>query len=115
MQPYPWGAVPSGWRAARSTRNSYRCSPRQATQRRLRAKWQVDRSTLVQGGASAAAALGLDHACYWHWAARRDADSLEDAPPGGHSLHVLLALEVAAARKAASHTVGAQPLLAVCP
>jgi putative transposase len=44
----------------------------------------------------AAAALGLDHARYWHWAARRDAGRLEDAPPGGHPLHGLLAWERAA-------------------
>lgn len=41
----------------------------------------------------AAAVLGLDHARYWHWAARRDAGRLEDAPPGGHPLHGLLAWE----------------------
>ena len=44
----------------------------------------------------AAAFLGLDHARYWHWAARRDAGRLEDAPPGGHPLHGLLAWEHAA-------------------
>jgi putative transposase len=41
----------------------------------------------------AAAFLGLDHARYWHWEARRDAGRLEDAPPGGHPLHGLLAWE----------------------
>ncbi len=44
----------------------------------------------------ATAALGLDHARYYHWAARRDAGRLEDAPPGGHPLHGLLAWEHAA-------------------
>ena len=38
----------------------------------------------------ATAALGLDHARYYHWAARRDAGRLEDAAPGGHPLHGLL-------------------------
>jgi transposase InsO family protein len=40
--------------------------------------------------------LGLDHARYHHWAARRDAGRLEDAAPGGHPLHGLLAWEHAA-------------------
>jgi putative transposase len=44
----------------------------------------------------AAAALGLDHARYYHWAARRDGGRLEDRPPGGHPLHGLLAWERAA-------------------
>ena len=44
----------------------------------------------------AAAALGLDHARYYHWAARHDAGRLEDLPPGGHPLHGLLAWEHAA-------------------
>jgi putative transposase len=44
----------------------------------------------------AAAALGLDHARYYHWATRRDRDRLEDLPPGGHPLHGLLAWERAA-------------------
>jgi putative transposase len=44
----------------------------------------------------ATAALGLDHARYYHWAARRDAGRLEDAAPGGHPLHGLLAWEHAA-------------------
>jgi putative transposase len=40
--------------------------------------------------------LGLDHARYHHWAIRRDAGRLEDAAPGGHPLHGLLAWERAA-------------------
>jgi len=44
----------------------------------------------------ATAALGLDHARYYHWAARAGAGRLEDAPPGGHPLHGLLAWERAA-------------------
>jgi putative transposase len=44
----------------------------------------------------AAAALGLDHARYYHWAGRRDEGRLEDLPPGGHPLHGLLAWERAA-------------------
>jgi putative transposase len=44
----------------------------------------------------AAAALGLDHARYYHWAARREAGRLEDAVPGGHPLHGLLGWEHAA-------------------
>ena len=44
----------------------------------------------------AATFLGLDHARYWHWAGRRDAGRLDDAPPGGHPLHGLLAWERAA-------------------
>jgi putative transposase len=44
----------------------------------------------------ATAALGLDHARYYHWAARRGAGRLEDAVPGGHPLHGLLAWERAA-------------------
>jgi transposase InsO family protein len=51
----------------------------------------------------AAAFLGLDHARYWHWASRRDAGRLEDAPPGGHPLHGLLAWE----RQAISELSGA--------
>jgi transposase InsO family protein len=49
--------------------------------------WPVRRAT---------AALGLDHARYHHWALRRDAGRLADAPPGGHPLHGLLAWERAA-------------------
>jgi putative transposase len=44
----------------------------------------------------AAAALGLDHARYYHWAARRGAGRLDDLAPGGHPLHGLLAWERAA-------------------
>lgn len=44
----------------------------------------------------ASAALGLDHARYYHWAARYHAGRLEDLPPGGHPLHGLLAWERAA-------------------
>jgi putative transposase len=44
----------------------------------------------------ACAALGLDRARYYHWAARRGAGRLEDLPPGGHPLHGLLAWEHAA-------------------
>ena len=44
----------------------------------------------------AAAALGLDHARYYHWAGRRDEGRLADLPPGGHPLHGLLAWEHAA-------------------
>jgi putative transposase len=44
----------------------------------------------------ATAALGLDHARYYHWATRADAGRLADAPPGGHPLHGLLAWEHAA-------------------
>jgi putative transposase len=44
----------------------------------------------------AAAALGLDHAQYYHWAARCDQGQLEDAAPRGHPLHGLLAWERAA-------------------
>ena len=40
--------------------------------------------------------LGLDHARYHHWALRRVAGRLEDAAPGGHPLHGLLAWERAA-------------------
>ena len=40
--------------------------------------------------------LGLDHARYHHWAARRVAGRLEDLAPGGHPLHGLLAWEHAA-------------------
>jgi len=49
--------------------------------------WPVRRAT---------AALGLDHARYHHWALRRDAGRLQDAPPGGHPLNGLLAWERAA-------------------
>jgi transposase InsO family protein len=34
--------------------------------------------------------LGLDHARYHHWTARRTQDRLDDLPPGGHPLHGLL-------------------------
>jgi transposase InsO family protein len=40
--------------------------------------------------------LGLDHARYYHWAARRDAGQLDDLPPGGHPLHGILGWERAA-------------------
>jgi len=49
--------------------------------------WPVRRAT---------AALGLDHARYHHWALRRHAGRLQDAPPGGHPVHGLLAWEHAA-------------------
>jgi putative transposase len=34
--------------------------------------------------------LGLDHARFHHWVARREGGRLDDAPPGGHPLHGLL-------------------------
>jgi hypothetical protein len=40
--------------------------------------------------------LGLDHARYHHWVARRARDRLSDRPPGGHPLHGLLDWERAA-------------------
>jgi len=49
--------------------------------------WPVRRAT---------AALGLDHARYHHWALRRHAGRLANAPPGGHPVHGLLAWERAA-------------------
>jgi putative transposase len=44
----------------------------------------------------ACAALGLDHARYYHWTARHQAGRLEDLPPGGHPVHGLLDWEHAA-------------------
>lgn len=44
----------------------------------------------------AAAQLGIDAERITRWAHRRDADRLEDAPPGGHPLHAILDGERAA-------------------
>lgn len=40
--------------------------------------------------------LGLEHGRHAQWVARRDADRLDDLPPGGHPLHGLLGWERAA-------------------
>jgi putative transposase len=40
--------------------------------------------------------LGLDHARYHHWVARREAGRLDDLAPGGHPLHGILDWERAA-------------------
>jgi putative transposase len=44
----------------------------------------------------AAESIGLDHARYHHWVARRDAGRLDDLAPGGHPVHGILDCERAA-------------------
>src|SRR5664280_2307600 len=102
-----------GWRRARSTRSTSRCSPdRRRSGRprsgsewiarpwctcvgpRSRGRWR--RSPHRCRAGRAAVFLGLDADRVTRWQGRRAVDRLADATPGGHPVHGLLAWERAA-------------------